>query len=81
MTVDNFEQIAELMRPAHTDTFWYTELLDRNKRTGGNNRYRTLRVFVHRSGDELLSQADSIRELCDATDVLSEALSDLRDPP
>lgn len=51
------------------DTFCYTELLDRSKATGGNNRVRMLRSFHHRSRAEFLATWPTIKQLCDQTGV------------
>jgi hypothetical protein len=68
--VDNSEAIAVLLGSEQDeDVFWYTELLDRSKNTGGNNRYRILRAFRHHSGEQLLEQMPAIRKLCDLTGV------------
>jgi hypothetical protein len=68
--VDNSLKIsAFLPEESDGDTFWYTELLHRNKEAGGGNRYRTLRSFVHHKRDDLALQMDTIKRLCDRTGV------------
>jgi hypothetical protein len=50
------------------DSFIYTELLDRSKRKG-NNGFRVLRTFFHRSREEFAEQWPVIRQLCDVNNV------------
>lgn len=69
MSIDNSALIAPFCPPsADGDTFIYTELLDRSKRKG-NNGFRILRTYYHRSVDEFWEQWPSIKMLCDATNV------------
>jgi hypothetical protein len=66
--IDNSQQIAALMGQANDgDVFWYTEILDRTKRSAGDNRKRMVRLFRHGSGPELLELMPMIRSLCIAT--------------
>lgn len=67
--IDNSEIIAPFC-PAQPDgdTFIYTELLDRSKRKG-NNGFRMLKTFYHRSVDEFRDQFATIRQLCDLANV------------
>jgi hypothetical protein len=68
--VDNSELIAGFMPEVDDgDTFLYTELLDRSKRTAGSNRVRVLRTFYHRSRDDFWRRWPVIKELCDQTGV------------
>lgn len=46
------------------DTFYYTEILDRSKRSG-NNRGRRLREFVHRDRATFVEQCDQIAKMCE----------------
>jgi hypothetical protein len=50
------------------DTFIYTELLDRTAKKGNNN-YRLLRTFYHRSQEEFLKQMPTIIDLCEMTKI------------
>ncbi len=66
--VDNSVLIASLLdQKSDGDTFWYTEILDRTKRSAGDNRKRMVRLFRHGSGPELLELMPTIRAMCDAT--------------
>jgi hypothetical protein len=68
--IDNHDLIARFMPPQDDeDTFLYTELIDRAKATGGNNRVRVLRTFHHRSRAHFLDVWPSIQRLCDQTGV------------
>lgn len=67
MIVDNHEKVAALIAEEFDgDTFWYTELLDRNNRTRGSNRVRIVRTFYHRSQTHFLDQWPTIKALCEA---------------
>lgn len=50
------------------DTFIYTELLDRSKQQG-NNGFRMLRTYYHRSQDEFREQMPEIRRMCEDNKV------------
>lgn len=50
------------------DTFLYTELLDRTAKKGNNN-FRLLRTFYHRSQEEFLKQIPTIIALCEMTKI------------
>lgn len=50
------------------DTFLYTELLDRRKRSG-NNRGRIVRTYYHRDRADFLDQCEQIAQLCEAAQV------------
>lgn len=50
------------------DTFLYTELLDRTAKKGNNN-FRLLRTFYHRSQEEFLKQMPTIIDLCEMTKI------------
>jgi hypothetical protein len=68
--VDNHELVAQFMPEQDDgDTFIYTELLDRSKRTQGNNRVRMLKTFHHGSREQFLKTWPVIKELCRATNV------------
>lgn len=68
-TVDNFKAISALLPENFDgDTFWYTELLDRSKRSG-NNSGRRVGTFYHRSRAEFVSQIYAIRTECDFHEV------------
>lgn len=63
--VDNSTIIREFVPETWDgDTYVYTELLDRRK-TKGNNRFRLVKSFFHRSREEFDSQLNAIRQLCD----------------
>jgi hypothetical protein len=65
MSVDNRQLIAPFVPEVFDgDTFLYTEILDRRKRSG-NNRGRRLREFIHRDRAGFLEQAPRIIEMCD----------------
>jgi hypothetical protein len=65
--IDNFDLLAELVAPQFDgDTFLYTELLDRSKRSG-NNKGRRVHVFTHRTRQDLFDQRQQIVDLCQAT--------------
>lgn len=68
MSIDNHDLVASFM-PAQDDedTFLYTEILDRSKATGGNNRVRMLRTFHHRSREHFEEVWPTIKRLCDQT--------------
>lgn len=65
MPIDNSTLIAPFC-PAidDGDTFIYTEMLDRSK-TKGNNGFRLVKTFYHRSVEEFWSQVPTIKTLCD----------------
>lgn len=68
MAIDNHEIVATFMPSTEDgDTFLYTEILDRSKATGGNNRVRLLRSFHHRSRAHFLDTWPTIQKLCDQT--------------
>ena len=48
------------------DTFTYTELLDRNKKSG-NNKGRLVRTFWHRTRADLVEQMPAIISMCEYT--------------
>lgn len=48
------------------DTFTYTELLDRNKKSG-NNKGRLIRTFWHRTRADLVEQMPAIISMCNYT--------------
>jgi hypothetical protein len=50
------------------DTFIYTEMLDRGQRKG-NNGQRLLKTFYHRSREEFDNQFETIKKLCDMSQV------------
>lgn len=62
--IDNFD-ILQCFIPEvfDGDTFFYTEILDRSKRSG-NNKGRRLKTFYHRTDDELHKQKEQIVEIC-----------------
>lgn len=64
--VDNTELVAQYIDDRDDgDTFWYTELLDRN--IGGSSRFKMLRTFEHNSRLHFLQRIDTIRLLCEKT--------------
>lgn len=68
MSVDNFDLVASFIDEAYDgDTFWYTEILDRSKRSAGDNRKRLLRMYHHKTRQSLLDVKDSIVALCETT--------------
>lgn len=68
--INNLEAVLPFMpAEADGDTFCYTELLDRSKATGGNNRVRLLRTFYHHSQAELREHFPLIQQLCDRNGV------------
>jgi len=65
--VDNSKLVAEFCPDTDDgDTFCYTEMLDRTARKGNNN-YRLVKSFYHRSKEEFWNQWPSIKELCELT--------------
>lgn len=69
MSVDNSGFIVQFCPPTDDgDTFVYTEMLDRSKRKG-NNGFRLLKTFYHRSADEFIEQWPTIKHLCDLGQV------------
>jgi hypothetical protein len=70
MIVDNHEKVAAFIAEEFDgDTFHYTELIDRAKRTGGSNRRRLVRTFFHRSRAHFFEHWPVIKALCDAAQV------------
>jgi len=65
--IDNSDQIALLMANGDPDAFYYTEILDRSRRSAGDNRKRVVRSYRHRHGADLLTVMPQIRDLCEAT--------------
>lgn len=64
--VDNLDIVSSMLDANDDgDTFWYTELLDRD--AGGNNSKRLVRMFRHHCRENLVSQMPTIRALCDVT--------------
>ncbi len=69
MPLDNSELIAPFCPPEDDgDTFIYTEMLDRGKRKG-NNGFRLVKTFYHRSVAEFWEQMPVVRELCELAGV------------
>lgn len=67
--LDNSALIAPFCSPSDDgDTFIYTELLDRGKKKG-NNGYRLLKTFYHRSVTDFWEQLPVIRNLCDLSKI------------
>lgn len=65
--INNLECVAPFIAEKFDgDTFHYTELLDRTKKSG-NNKGRRIRTFYHRTRQDLYEQMPSIIELCDYT--------------
>ena len=65
--VDNSAQVALFVPETDDgDTFLYTEMLDRKSRKG-NNGYRLMKSFYHRSRAEFWEQWPSIKQLCELT--------------
>ncbi len=65
--VDNSKFIAEFCPEKDDgDTFIYTEMLDRTARKG-NNGYRLVKSFYHRSREQFWEQWSQIKELCEMT--------------
>lgn len=63
--VDNSDKIREFVPETWDgDTYVYTELLDRRK-TKGNNGFRLVKSFFHRSREEFDNQLSVIRQFCD----------------
>lgn len=69
MPIDNSELILPFV-PEYFDgdSFIYTEMLDRSK-TKGNNGFRLLKTFYHRSREEFLEQLPTIRSICEYSRV------------
>lgn len=69
MPLDNSAMIAQYV-PEYDDgdTFIYTEMLDRSK-TKGNNGFRLLKTFYHRSRVEFLEQLPTIKSICEYSKV------------
>lgn len=69
MPIDNHELILPFV-PEYSDgdSFLYTEMLDRSK-TKGNNGFRLLKTFYHRSREEFLEQLPTIRSICEYSRV------------
>ena len=67
--IDNTEQVLKFCQDVDDgDTFIYTEMLDRSKKSG-NNGVRLLKTFYHRSKQEFLDQIPTIKYLCDLSKV------------
>lgn len=65
--VNNFHLCAPFVPEVFDgDTFLYTELLDRSKRSG-NNKGRIVRTYWHRTRADFLERAPDIIKLCDFT--------------
>ena len=65
--IDNCELVAWYVPEEFDgDTFVYTELLNRQRKSG-NNKGRLVRTFYHRSREEFDQQLPDIRALCDYT--------------
>ena len=69
MSVDNSNTVVKFV-PEHDDgdSFIYTELLDRSK-TKGNNGFRLVKTFYHRSREEFWRQLEVIKDVCDMYNV------------
>ncbi len=69
MSVDNTRLVSAFVPEVYDgDTFLYTELLDRSKKSG-NNKGRIVKSFFHRSRSEFLEQSIQIKHLCEAAGV------------
>lgn len=69
MSLDNSALVRPFIPPTFDgDTFCYTELLDRGKRKG-NNGFRILKTYFHRSREEFDTQLPHMQRLCDLTKV------------
>lgn len=69
MNIDNSELIRKFCPPiADGDSFIYTEMLDRSKKKG-NNGFRLVKTFYHRSVEEFDEQMPTIVKLCDLANV------------
>jgi hypothetical protein len=67
--LDNSKIIASFVPEKDDgDTFIYTEMLDRTARKG-NNGYRLVKTFYHSSQEKFWEQWETIRQLCDMTQV------------
>ena len=67
--VDNSKIVAEFCSEQDDgDRFIYTEMLDRTARKG-NNGYRLVKSFYHRSRAEFWEQWPQIQQLCEMTKV------------
>jgi hypothetical protein len=63
--IDNRELVAPFVPEVFDgDTFLYTEILDRRKRSG-NNRGRRLREFIHRDRASFIEQGEQIVAMCE----------------
>lgn len=63
--VDNRALIAPFIPEVFDgDTFYYTEILDRRKRSG-NNRGRRLHEFIHRDRASFIEQGEQIVAMCE----------------
>lgn len=66
MPVDNSTVLRQFVPETWDgDTYVYTEMLDRRK-TKGNNGFRLVKAFYHRSQEEFDNQLPAIRKLCDS---------------
>lgn len=67
--IDNSEIISQFVPEKDDgDLFIYTEMLDRTARKG-NNGYRLVKSFYHRSREEFWQQWPQIKQLCEMTKV------------
>lgn len=67
--LDNSKIIAKFVPEKDDgDTFIYTEMLDRTAKKGNNN-YRLVKTFFHRSQEQFWQQWETIKKLCDMTQV------------
>jgi hypothetical protein len=65
MIIDNTDKIAQFVPKVFDgDTFLYTELLDRRKKSG-NNRGRIVKSFYHRGRDNFYEHVPQIIEMCE----------------
>lgn len=65
--VDNFDLIAQFIPEEFDgDTFFYSELLDRTKRSG-NNKGRIVKTFFYRTREDLYRTKEQLVALCNLT--------------
>lgn len=75
--IDNRDIVRRFISPSYVamtggdgdkpDTFWYTELIDREG--NGSARFKLLRTFEHTSREQFDEQMDTIVQLCERNNV------------
>lgn len=69
MPIDNSSHVAPFIPEVEDgEHFCYTEMLDRSK-TKGNNGFRLMKTFYHRSRAEFWEQLETIKDICDMYNV------------